>query len=70
MSVIVRIEHVREAAICAQGTRRWFTSQGLSWIDFLENGMPAEQVAAMGNPFADRVLEIAMKEAEHGRRQQ
>ena len=69
MSVIVRIEHVREAAICAQGTRLWFTSQGLSWIDFLENGMPAEQVAALNNPFADRVLEIAMKEAEHGSRQ-
>ena len=69
MSVIVRIEHVREAAICAQGTRRWFTSQGLSWTEFLENGMPAEQVAALNNPFADRVLEIAMKEAEHGSRQ-
>ena len=69
MSVIVRIEHVREADICAQGARRWFASQGLSWTEFLENGIPAEQVAAMGNPFADRVLEIAMKEAEHGRRQ-
>lgn len=66
--VIVSIDHIRKADLCAQGARKWFLSYGLSWTDFLENGIPAADLDLLRDGLADRVSAIARQEAENGQR--
>jgi hypothetical protein len=58
----VYVRHIRGAKLCTQGARRWFAQKELSWTDFLENGLDAEIVRALGDPFADRALAAAEAE--------
>jgi hypothetical protein len=63
--VIVRMKHIRMAALCADGTRGWWIANRLDWRDFVKNGIEADRLAATGDPFAIRVAEIARD--DHGR---
>lgn len=65
--VIVRMEHIRKADLCAKGARYWFESNGLSWSDFLTNGIAAEKVEVIGDAMADRVCAVARQESSNGR---
>lgn len=62
--VMVRMKHIRMAELCADGTRDWWRDNGLDWRDFVRNGIPADKLAATGDPFAIRVAEIARE--DHG----
>lgn len=66
--IVCRIHHIRAANLCMGGARAWFAKHNLSWSDFLENGLPVEQVEALGDAMGHRVAEAARKEADHGRR--
>lgn len=68
MTVIVRLRHIRQARYCLVETRPFFARQGWPWQDFLDNGRPAEDFIATGDPRAIRVAEIAAEEANDGRR--
>lgn len=57
--MIIRVEHIRGSKLCMGGAREWFESHGLSWNDFLENGLPKETLVALNDPLADRVIAFA-----------
>jgi hypothetical protein len=56
--------HLRQDQLCMGGSRDFFKAHGLSWNDFLENGIPADDLAATGNPMAIKVAENARAEAK------
>lgn len=64
---ICYVRHVRSAKLCMGGARRWFAAHGLSWADFLKQGIPSSILGQWGDPLADRVIEQASREAESGR---
>jgi hypothetical protein len=57
--VIVRMEHIREARLCASGARLFFQRHNLNWSLFLAEGIPAEELLATRDAQAERVVEIA-----------
>jgi hypothetical protein len=66
--MIVTIRHLREAGMCSREPRKWFAKQGLSWTEFVTNGLPEEVLIATGDPLAMKVVEIARVEiaCKHG----
>lgn len=68
MTIMVHMRHVRAAKLCSKGARAWFEQYGLSWNEFLSNGMSADDLEATGDALALRVTAIARKEASHGER--
>ena len=44
---------------CAAGCREWFAAHGLSWADFVANGIAEAALAATGDELAHRVIEHA-----------
>lgn len=65
---VVRISDIREARLCMRGARKWFENYGLSWSDFLANGISADDLEATGDPLAFRVTKITRREFANGRR--
>lgn len=65
--MIVRVHHIRNAQICMKGARTWFERHDLSWDDFLDHGLPLEQVEAIEDALAQRVAEAARQEMNNGR---
>lgn len=65
--VTVTIAHVRAAGLCVHGTRTWFARQGLNFRDFLARGLPASVLLATGDAMAQRVVEVARRDAEEPR---
>ena len=59
---IVYVHHIRDAKVCMRGARQWFEQHDLSWPEFLDKGMPLEQVEAIDDAFAQRVAETARRE--------
>lgn len=55
--------HLRQDHLCMGGSRDFFKHHGLSWMDFLENGILADDLAATGNAMAIKVAENAYAEA-------
>jgi hypothetical protein len=51
---------------CVRGIRRWFGEQGLDFRAFLRNGIPATELAATGDAFALRVVELTMRDRADG----
>lgn len=53
---------------CARGGRAWFKRYGLSWADFLHNGIEADQLLATGDGMALAIVEHArnVRGAERG----
>lgn len=61
--VVVKIEHVRAARMCARGARQWFFRYGLDYAHFLTNGYPVEVIEGTGDPLGKLVADIARKDA-------
>ena len=53
--VIVTVQDLRAARLCFQGSRPWLARHGLSWQDFLANGVEVEVLEATGDALAMRV---------------
>ena len=54
--VIGTVQDLRAARLCFQGSRPWLARHGLSWQDFLANGIEAETLEATGDALALRVI--------------
>ena len=54
--VIVTVQDLRAARLCFQGSRPWLARHGLSWQEFLANGIEAETLEATGDALALRVI--------------
>lgn len=54
--VIIRPKDAYRAGICARGARPWFEDHGLSWSDFVENGISAQILWDTGDGYARRVV--------------
>lgn len=47
---------------CAGGSRAWFAAHGLSWSDFVANGIDAALLLATGDPLAERLVAHAISQ--------
>jgi len=54
--VIITIQDIRDAGICASGARRWFEAHGLDFRDFMENGISEDAMLATGDARAQEVV--------------
>jgi hypothetical protein len=54
--IIVTVQDLRAARLCFQGSRPWLARHGLSWQEFLANGIQAETLEATGDALARRVI--------------
>ena len=54
--VVVTVQDLRAARLCFQGSRPWLVRHGLSWQEFLANGIEAETLEATGDALALRVI--------------
>lgn len=53
---------------CARGGRRWFARHGLSWTDFVRQGIDAEQLLRTGDGMAAALVAHARATGDaHGR---
>ena len=53
---------------CAAGSRQWFCAYGLSWSDFVANGIDASALTKTGDPLAVALVEHAKNlEMKNGR---
>lgn len=53
------MRHIREAKMCAKGTRQFFVDRGWDFKDFLKNGIDAEKLIETGDAMALQVVEVA-----------
>jgi len=53
--LIVTVQDLRAARLCFQGSRPWLARHGLSWKEFLANGIEAEVLDATGDALVKRV---------------
>lgn len=58
----VRVRHIRQANLCAPGTREWFKRHDLDYTDFLKNGIDAEKVLQLNDHFGNQVVAKAREE--------
>jgi hypothetical protein len=64
--VIVTIEHVRAAHLCARGARKWFSRYGLDYSYFLNHGYPVAVIENTGDEFGKIVADVARKDTAGG----
>lgn len=57
--VIVTMQHVRQAKMCAKGTRKFFEQHSLDYQDFLKNGIPASELKKLDDAMVNQVIEVA-----------
>lgn len=62
----IYMRHVRSAKICSSGARQFLNVHGISWQDFLQNGVEADVLLAMNNAQVNQVVEAAKKELNNG----
>uniref|UniRef100_UPI0035B3155B hypothetical protein n=1 Tax=Paenirhodobacter enshiensis TaxID=1105367 RepID=UPI0035B3155B len=64
----VRTIDLRVARICFRGARPWFRDHGISWADFVVNGVDAEVLIATGDGIVEPVVKAARERegAVHG----
>lgn len=58
MSRVIRVQDIRAAEHCMRGARTWFDYHGLSWNDFLKNGITVEQALGTGDALAVRIVTL------------
>lgn len=57
---IVKLEDFKEHKFCNAGLRKGCERYGLDWWEFLQNGLPAEQLREID----DDLIKMAIKSAE------
>lgn len=60
--VIVYMHHVRKSGMCSGGAREFFIKHGLSWDEFLKNGISVEKLKLTNDAMAFQVCECAIIE--------
>ncbi len=57
---------MRELGYCNRGAREFFARHGLSWADFLAQGVEADKLRATGDAMAMHVVEHAEQVGNDG----
>ena len=65
LETIVTIEHVRKAGVCTRGARAWAARHGFDYRRFLLHGYPADEIEAIGDALALKVVAIARAAASN-----
>lgn len=55
----VTVTDLRAARYCFRGVRPWFDRHGLSWSDFVTQGLEAEVLLATGDALVGPVIRAA-----------
>lgn len=63
--MIIYMQDVRNANMCAKGARSFFINHNLDFQDFLKNGIDSKLLLATNDTMALQVVEVA----ENGRKQ-
>lgn len=63
---VVLSRHMRELGYCSRGARAFAQRHGLSWPQFLRQGIPADRLRATGDAMALKVVDHAEQEAARG----
>jgi len=53
-----------KVGLCMRGCRTWAAQHGFDWASFVREGVPASDLLATGDPFAEATVEAAQKRAE------
>lgn len=64
--MIITIDDIVKAGICATGARRWFRLRGLNFRDFMDNGIDAEVLLATGDAYAQQVVNHKLGRLNNG----
>jgi hypothetical protein len=56
-TLVITIDDIRKTGHCTRGARRWFQHNGLSFDDFLKNGVDAQRLLDTGDALALRVVQ-------------
>lgn len=67
--MIIYMQDMRNAKMCAKGVRAFFIKHGFDHQDFLKNGIDAQLLLATSDTMAVQVVEIAEKWAEVANKQ-
>ena len=57
MSERIYMSDIRASFMCSSGARAFFDKHGLSWSDFLKQGVSVEDIVATGDTMALQVVE-------------
>ncbi|MEG1971204.1 MAG: hypothetical protein RR101_13925 [Burkholderiaceae bacterium] len=67
--LVVTVTHLHSApnyngsaGFCSRGARAWADAHGLSWADFVRNGIAASVLTATGDAMALRLVEHARQQ--------
>lgn len=64
--LIITMEDCRQLHYCSKGIRKFFGRYGLDYSDFLQNGIPFEQLKEASN---NDGMVLALEEVARGRQQ-
>lgn len=59
--MIVRLEDMHAVDFCNRGARQWCSEHGLSWSDFVSEGLEASMLLATGDAMAADVVAAARR---------
>lgn len=62
--MIIYMQDMRNAKMCAKGVRSFFIKHGFDFQDFLKNGIDAQLLLSTNDTMARQVVEVA----ENGRK--
>ncbi len=64
--LIITMNDIVRAGFCARKTPWWFSEHGLDFRHFHKHGIAATELAATGDALAMKVIERALRAADHG----
>lgn len=57
--MMIHVKHLRAVGICNREPRIWCKQQGISWSQFVTEGLPEEVLIDTGDPMALKVVAAA-----------
>lgn len=61
MSVRIKPIDLTTCGLCARGSARWLKQHGLSWREFVSDGIPEEKLAGIADPRLPALLAAARR---------
>lgn len=56
------MRHARALGYCARGVRTWCSQHGVDFQRLITDGIPADEIIAIGDELGMRVVRLAMQE--------
>lgn len=61
---ICKVRHAKALGYCAKGMRAFFRVHGLDYVRFVREGLTPQELLAMDDAMATKVVELAMAERD------